>query len=600
MSLFDEIKRRNVIRVSMAYLAGAWLIVQVMDTIIPWLDLSDAVGRIALVALVVGFIPVVIAAWVFEWTPDGIRFDDEVEVDPAGTVVARRRLDRIIISILALAVVYFAVDKFLFSAGEFDYPAGGRSIAVLPLDDVSAEGDQAYFANGIAVDLRLELQRLEGLRVAGETSSVKYAKEEEDIRTIGEILDVESILEGSVRKDGDRVRITVQLVRVADGFVLWSERYDNKLERLFELQEEIATSVAGALGVTLGVGSVNSFHGAGTQNLEAYEAYLQAMSLDFLPANTIKAIRLLERATELDPQYGVAWAALGGRVLSTGWNVDLDEIEAVRDRAYELVRRGLELDPDSAWSQSIMAVIQRTRGDWIGAEESHVRAIELLADRRITELYGFTLMRSGRMAAAREQFDIAMALEPLDGRPPSLIWHAMLAQGSIAETRKHIDTWADPLNAAENRLDIAFNDADPEALKAAIREWSTVKEDYLNVPYTILYSRVQAEFDSPERVLSILRDVYQDESLQWPRKLHDIAMLAVYFGDPEFALKVKGEELRVSTTRMSALWYPVMSEVRQSQGFKDLVTELNLVEYWRTYGWADACRPLGEEDFECS
>jgi hypothetical protein len=210
------------------------------------------------------------------------------------------------------------------------------------------------------------------------------------------------------------------------------------------------------------------------------------------------------------------------------------------------------------------------------------------------------LLRSGRMAAAREQLDIAMALEPLGGRPPGLIWHVTLAQGRIAETKEIIDTWQDPLNAAENRMDVAFNEADPEALKAAIRKWSTVKDEYLNVPYTNLYSRVQAEFDSPERVLSILRDVYQDDSLEWARKLHDIAMLAVYFGDPEFALKVKGEELRVSTTRITALWYPVMSGIRQSQGFKDLVTDLNLVEYWRAYGWADACRPLGEDDFDCS
>jgi hypothetical protein len=136
-----------------------------------------------------------------------------------------------------------------------------------------------------------------------------------------------------------------------------------------------------------------------------------------------------------------------------------------------------------------------------------------------------------------------------------------------------------------------------EALKAAIRALPTVDDDYLRLPYLHLYSPVLAEFDSPERVLSILQAVYQDESLQWH---HDIAMLAVYFGDPEFALKVKGEEVRLSTARLHAVWYPVMSEVRQLPGFKDLVTELNLVEYWRAYGWADACRPLGDDDFECS
>jgi len=582
----------------MAYLAAAWLIVQVLDTVIPWLGLSDAVGRIVLIALVVGLIPVVVVAWVFEWSPDGIRFDDEVEIDAAGTVVARRRLDRIIISILALALVYFAVDKFLVERGPVDALSGARSVAILPFDDNSPDGDQSYLAKGIADELRTGLQRLKGLRVAGTMSSNAYPDEEG--RTIGELLDVESILEGSVRKDGDRVRITIQLTRVADGSVLWSNKYDNRLEKIFEFQEDIATSVAGALGVTLGVGSVNAFRGAGTQNLEAYEAYLKARSLDLLPESTERAIRLLERAIELDPQYGVAWSALGGRILSTTWSVDLDEVPAVRDRAHELVRQGLELDPESAWSQSIMAVILRMQNDWIGAEQSHVRAIELLADRRLTELYGFMLMRSGRMAAAQEQFDIAMALEPLGGRPPTLNWHVTLAQGRIAETKEIIARWNDPLNATENRLDVAFNEGDPEALKAAIRAWANVKDDYLSVPYTHLYSVVLEEFESPERVLMILRDVYQDDSLRWPRKLHDLAMLAVYFGDPEFALKVKSEEVRVSTARMGALWYPVMSEIRQARGFKDLVKELNLVEYWRTHGWADVCRPLGDKDFECS
>jgi len=598
LSLFDELKRRNVIRVSMAYLAGAWLIVQVLDTIIPWMGLSEAVGRVTLIVLMLGFLPTAVAAWVFEWTPDGIRFDDEVEVDSAGKVVARRRLDRIIIGVLALAVVYFAVDKFLLDARDFTSYDGTRSIAVLPFEDISPNGDQRHFADGIPIELRLALQHLEGLRVAGQTFSTRYAGE--DTKTIGEILDVEAVLEGNVRTDGNRIRITVQLTRASDGFILWMEKYDSNLEKIFELQEDIAKQVAGRLGVTLGVGTVNAFRGAGTQNLEAYEAYLQARSLDLLPENNERAIELLKRATKLDPQYGVAWSALGGRVLSTIWDVDLDEVPAVLDRAHELVRRGLELDPESAWSQSIMAVILRTQRDWIGAEQSHVRAIELLADRRLTELYGFMLIRSGRMAAAQEQFDRAMALEPVDGRPPTLMWHVLLAQGRIAETRDIIARWNDPLNAAENRLDVAFNDDDPEALKAAIREWSTVKDDYLSVPYTHLYSTVLEEFESPESVLSFLHDVYLDKTLQWPRKLHDISMLAVYFGDPEFALKVKGEELRVSTSRMTALWYPVWSEIRQSQGFKDLVRDLNLVDYWRAYGWADACRRLGEEDFECS
>jgi hypothetical protein len=172
-------------------------------------------------------------------------------------------------------------------------------------------------------------------------------------------------------------------------------------------------------------------------------------------------------------------------------------------------------------------------------------------------------------------------------------WHASLAQGRFAKA-KEISDWPGVANRIENYLDIALNERDPEALKAAIQALPKT-----NIAVISLYAPVLTEFDSPERILSMLRDVYLDENLQWPRKLHDIAMVAAYFGDPQFALKVKGQEVRAATVRLQTVWYPVMSEVRQLPEFKKLVTELNLVEYWRAYGWADACRPLGDNDFTC-
>jgi TolB-like protein len=598
VSLFNELKRRNVIRVGMAYLAGAWLILQVADTVIPWLGLDDSVGRILLVVLLVGFVPAVIAAWLFEWTPEGVRFDDEVEVDGAGAVVARRRLDRIIIGILAVAVVYFAIDEFVFDAAQTGARPDGRSIAVLPFADNSPEGDQGYLANGIADELRLELQHLEGLRVAGQTSSKAYANE--GSTRVGEILDVETILEGSVRKDGDNVRISVQLTNAADGFTLWSESYNRRLESIFEMQEDIATSVAGALGVRLGVGGVNAFHGAGTRNVEAYEAYLQARNKSWLREDVQEAIPLLERATRLDPDYAVAWSMLAVRNLSATWNATPDEVPEIRERAHQLALRAVQLDPESAIAQSNLAIVRMTQHDWMGSEQGHRQAIDLLADRPTVDNYAAMLMRTGRVSEARKQFDRAMALEPLGGRPPNLSWHVSLMQGMIAETKQQIITWADKLNATENSLDVAFNEDDPEALKSAIRAMEAIDDPYLSMPYTHLYSAVLTDFDSPERVLSILQAVYADDSLQWARKLHDIAMLSKYFGDPGFALQLKRKELGVNTARLGAVWYPFMSEVRQLPEFKDLVSELNLVEYWRAYGWADACRPLGDDDFECS
>jgi len=379
---------------------------------------------------------------------------------------------------------------------------------------------------------------------------------------------------------------------VADGFTIWSESYDRELENIFEMQEEIATSVAGALGVRLGVGEVNAFRGAGTQNVEAYEAYLQGQDRNL---TNLEKLRLFERAVELDPNYAAAWSWLGHRTLSMMWGAspDQDQASEIVDRAYALALHGVQLNPESAAAQRSLAMIRAARFDWIGSEQGITRAIELLADRPIVGTYASTLVRNGRTADAQKQYANAVALEPLGGRPVRMSWHASLAQGRFADA-KEISDWPGVANRIENYLDIALNERDPEELKAAIQALPKT-----NVATISLYAPVLAEFDSPERILSMLQDVYQDENLQWPRKLHDISMVAAYFGDPQFALKVKSQEVRASTVRLAALWYPVMSEARQLPEFKKLVTDLNLVEYWRAYGWADACRPLGGDDFTC-
>ena len=560
-----------------AYVIGAWLIAQVAALVADSFLAPVWVMQMIITLLVIGLPISLMLSWAFDLTFDGIRRTDYGEV--TGSLLVSNRLILILVSGLFITI---AVTLYL------TWPRDDKSIAVLPFEDISPGGDQAYFGNGIADELRLELQGLDGLRVAGRTSSIASAQE--DSKTIGEILNVDSILAGSIRKEGNRVRITVQLTNVADGFTIWSESYDRELKNIFEMQEEIATSVAGALGVRLGVGTINAFRGAGTQNVEAYEAYLQGQDRSL---TNQERIRLFERAIELDPNYAAAWSWLGHRTLSMNWDTSPDQALEIIDRAYALALHGVQLNPESAAAQRSLAMIRGAGLDWIGAEQGLTRAIELLADRAIVGTYASTLLRTGRTAYAQKQYAIAVALEPLGGRPVRMSWHASLAQVRFAEARE-ISDWPGAANRIENYLDIALNERDPEALRAAIQAMPKT-----NIAVISLYAPVLTEFDSPERILSMLRDVYRDENLQWPRKLHDIAMVAAYFGDSQFALEIKGQETRASTVRLATLWYPVMSEVRQLPGFKKLVTDLNLVEYWRAYGWADACRPMGDNDFTC-
>ena len=501
-------------------------------------------------------------------------------------------MDRVIIGILSLAVVYFAIDKFLLEGSQSIPDSGSRSIAVLPFEDISPDGDQAYLGSGIADELRLELQRLDGLRVAGRTSSNAYA--EEDARTIGEKLNVESLLEGSVRKDGDRIRITVQLTNLSDGFTLWSRRFDRKLDKVFEMQNEIATEVAGRLGVSLGVGGINAFRGAGTRNIEAYEIYLRAPLGVRSGVSNEEQISLLENAVKLDPNYGAAWSKMALKVLNRLWEADASNTPRILEHAHELALRGAQLQPQSATTQTALGYINIFRLDWTAAEEHSARALELQPDRPTATTYAMMLMRSGRIGEAEKNFNLAVTLEPMNGRPHGQIWHVYLTQGRFAEAEE-VAGWQSEIEVIRNNLDIAFNKEDPDVLKAAIRALPETDLSHVH-----LYSKLLSVMDSPEESLTVLREAYEDKETFWPRKLQDIAMAAAYLGDPELALEAKSEEIRANPSRIASLWYPVMSEVRQLPAFKEFVTEINLVEYWRTYGWADACRPLGDTDFACT
>jgi len=578
MRLVSELRRRNVLRMAALYAIAAWLIVQVAGVLIDLAKLPDWIGTTTLWVLIIGFPIALIFSWFYEITPEGIGLEKDADPDVVLTHGSDRRLDFLVISLLCAAVILFAFDKW----GSSDPP--DRSVAVLPFADMSPNGDQEYFGDGIAEELLNELARLDGLRVASRTSSFSFKGTNENLGAIAEALNVGAILEGSVRKDGDRVRITAQLINASDGYHLWSETYDRELVDVFAIQEEIATSVSGALGVRLGVGGVNAFKGAGTKNIEAYEAYLKGMG-----GTRDERIRLLERAIELDPNYAAAWSMLALRALATGWNVYPGENDENMERAYALTLRAVELDPESAQSLRQLGLLLHVRGDWIGGEEAYLKALSLLPDSSSLTEYGHFLMRAGRSAAALEQYEKSEAVAPSRGlryfRLP-----VALAQGRFADARAVFaigGTWS-PLHGAD--LTIALHEGDTEEIKAIMAAKpptaiSTIK----------LYAPVLKVFDSHEMVLSTLRAAYADNGSRWPSKLHDIALLAAYFGDPELALQTIGEEVRLHSPRIYALWYPLMSEVRQLQGFKELVTDLNLV----ASGWADLCQPLGEDDFEC-
>jgi TolB-like protein len=423
--------------VGVAYAIVAWLLIQVSSAVFPQLQLPDWAPTLVTVLLLFGFPVALLLAWAFELTPDGIKRARSYAGAAAPSAGVRSLLDYVLIA--GLAFVAAAILWRWFEpepGGDGRSPStddGAPSIAVLPFADMSPDGDQEYFADGIAEELLNELMRLDGLRVAGRTSSFSYKTSDKSLREIGKELLVGTILEGSVRKDGDRIRITVQLVDTGDGYQLWSETFNRELKDIFTIQEEISAAVAGQLGVRLGVGGVNAFRGAGTRNVEAYEAYLQGVAIR--AADFDSGIRLLDRAIALDPNYAAAWAARGLAGGATGWLDSPEKSPELIGRAIPFVEHALELDPDSAQAHALLGNMRYGRLDWIGGHESHSRALSLIEDRTTLNYHGNLLLRAGRLGAARVQHDAAEAVEPLGGRPADFGVYLSIAQGRFAEAR---------------------------------------------------------------------------------------------------------------------------------------------------------------------
>jgi TolB-like protein/DNA-binding winged helix-turn-helix (wHTH) protein len=595
----SKITTRGFVKVAAAYAIVAWLLLQIAGLVLPSFGAPDWVMPV-LAAVLLGFPVAIVLALAFDLAPDRLkRTRIGLIVSPEPN---KRTFDYVLLAGLVVAVgvtIWSRLDTSATAKTE----GQPISIAVLPFTDVSPDRDQGWLADGMANELINKLYSLDGLRVSSPTSSFSFRNSGLDIRAIGRALEVDWIVEGDVRRVGDDLQITPLLISVDDGQVAWTESYDGVRTDVFSMQNEIATSVARVIGIRLDVADVNAFPGAGTRDVTAYEAFLRGTSSD---TNFDERIALFRRAIELDPVYAAAWAALGVslggvRLLRTMPS----ELTAAVDEGYEMLKHAMELEPDSLQIEMTFGWMRYGRGEWIEAEQSVEKVLALNADTEILYVstragHSVMLARAGRLKDAFARAEEGQSIQPALVTP-------LRVQGTIAVGR--LDEARETLSAPEMlivprgqtlgtvirlSIDIALNDDDPAALRAALARMPSASPSGRT-----LYAPILDALDSPKRAVEILEDVYRDKNVEWPSKLTDIALLAAYFGDPDLALRAKGEEVRMTTIRNISLWYPVMSEVRSLPGFKDLVTEIGLVDYWRAYGWPDYCSPLDDDDFEC-
>jgi TolB-like protein len=373
MSFIKELKRRNVFRVGAAYVVVAWLIAQVSDLVLANFGAPDWVIKTVLYLLAAGLPVAVILAWAFELTPEGIKLDKVVDTGKTGRHARGRKLDFVIIGALVLALSYFVWESRLSGVGVSSID---RSIAVLPIINRSDSAEQELFADGLTEEIINSLARTPDLDVASSVSSFTHKGSSEDVRTIAEALGVGHILEGSIQRSGDILRVRVRLIRASDGFDVWSDTYDRPFSDVIAIQEDIAIQIARALETAMDPVALAAMVSSGTHSVPAYEAYLNGLALrtrayqNMDPALMIESARQFAIAAEADSQFTLAhyygaeyWRiqALRNDPLSVVDDLSFDEM---RRRFNDAISKAIEFENDSAVKAWYVAMQARFNLDY--------------------------------------------------------------------------------------------------------------------------------------------------------------------------------------------------------------------------------------------
>ena len=423
MSFFTELRRRNVFRVGIAYAVVAWLLLQISDTLVPALHLPEWFLSGVALLLVLGFPVSLIFAWAYELTPEGLKKETGIEPGSASAGVTSRKLDFLIIGLLVITLSYFGYDKFVLdpqrdlSPGESVAPTDSGvldlpSIAVLAFTNMSDDSSNEYFSDGLSEELLNLLVKIPQLRVAARTSSFSYKGTDAKVDQIGLELNVTHLLEGSVRKSGDRIRITAQLIEARNGYHLWSNTYDRTLNDIFAIQDEIATNIVRELKISL----LGDMPVGRITDPEVYSLYLQGKYLTRLdgPQFYERAIDAFEQALDIDPNYAPAWVGiqLSYSLLGGDGKLSLEESQA---RSMDAAYKALAIDENLASAWAGLAYIKRSVDwDWRGARAAIDRAMELEPNSAEVLPAAASVAGSfGRLDDSIALFERNIALDPL-------------------------------------------------------------------------------------------------------------------------------------------------------------------------------------------
>jgi TolB-like protein len=604
MSFLAELKRRRVGKVAIAYGAIAWAVTEATSVVLPALHVPEWTVTFVVVFLLVGFPVAMVLAWIFDVNQQGIERTQPIAGTPDSTRLRLRLAYGAVVLVLMAALGYLLYER---GFGRVQASAGHSSVAVLPFTNLSGDPARDYFSDGMSEELLNLLARVPGLSVASRTSSFAYKGRNVDIREVGRELGVETVLEGSVRQDGDQVRITAQLIDAQSGFHLWSETYERKLEDIFTVQDEIAAAIVQKLRIELAPRDqkLAMRDKAPTQNVEAYELYLQGRAAWKRRGeeNLERSIDLYQRALSLDPGFARAHAALASTyVVLPGYTMEPGDEDKFLPLAEASARQALSIDPNIGEAHAVLAQINVNRGELLDAESGFFFAISLEPNEPTPHhWYSILLSMVGRLDQALLQARRAQELDPTSPILAANLANAYLSRGDDAEAMRFSKLAVD--------LGLSKKHTGVEAAVAMRRgEWPEVK-------------RLLAEEQSIPPELRALVGEFVDalaDPAQRPRVVADMRKL-----DPKVATQADlvGTYLDLGQVDLAyqilfaaldedprawvkwdiaKAWGPRGTAFRSHERFAELARRMGLLDYWKQYGFPDGCRAGPDSGVACT
>jgi len=602
MKILGEMKRRNVFRIGMAYIVASWVVIQIGDIIATNFEAPAWVMGVVITFVISGLPIVLFLTWTFAWTTDGLRKESDLLTHPNLIRSSGDKLDYITMSLLAVVVGMVALDRYMpvpegvKPAVTATQPVAGpeeeepveiveNSIAVLPFVNMSAEPNQDYFSDGLSEELLNVLTHVDGLVVASRTSSFAYKNDRRNIRKIARSLRVANILEGSVRKVGDRLRITAQLIDTTNDRHLWSDSYDRDMDDIFQIQDEIANAIVSALKTELGIGLQSVSVDSVTSNLDAYDLYLKGREMFIARENLPISWQLLEQATSMDPQFARAWEALAAvHSVATSWDrgdgIDHDAL------ALAAARRALELDPDLSMAHAVIGMKHQVTGEgYVGAIKNLDIAIENDPKNATAWLWrGITFKDMGYIEKSVADFEQCLKIDAGYLLCSQYLASGLLYSGQIEAAIRQF----------EKSFEHNFHALDDQFVSYYVRTGQR------NMAYLVGALGLQDNKYVPVKEwIEAIENPLEDHTAQAERFNQWGAAYNIDICDMDtVAIALKQDECFSTVENAGLMWHPDAAYYRKTPAFQTYVNA-HLRDFWEQNGPPPQCRVLDDGEYVC-